>query len=207
MKLPELFEEYRLQFVLGLMGLFLLGVGILSVVFLSRGGSGTEVEIITADEVEGDNSSELVVDVEGAVERPGIYKLAAKSRVNDALAAAGGLAVDADRDWISKNINLAHILTDGIKVYIPSEQEEIESSTSNKAAISQGGDVIGLSTSSKININSAGTGELDSLWGIGEARAASIISNRPYTSVQELLEKNIIPSNVYERIKNDIVAL
>jgi competence protein ComEA len=56
----------------------------------------------------------------------------------------------------------------------------------------------------KVNINSASASELDSLWGIGEKRAAEIVDNRPYSSIEELLTRKIIPSNVYEKIEDEI---
>lgn len=209
MNLPELFEEYRSQFVLGLAGLFLLGVGVLSVVVLSLKQSEPKVEILSTDEAGDAESGEIVVDVEGAVERPGVYKLASEARVNDALIAAGGLSSEADREWITKNINLAQPLADGLKIYIFSvgEQDDVKTTASNTNTVGildQSGEVIGMVTAGKININTASSSELDSLWGIGEKRAAAIIDNRPYESIEQLLERKIIPANVFERIKDEI---
>lgn len=207
MELPEIFEENKKRMLLSLAGLFLLAVGVLSVVVISLRQSEPEVEILSVDESK-EESGEIVVDVEGAVESPGIYKLGAEARVNDGLAAAGGMSVDADREWISKNVNLAQKLTDGVKIYIP-YKGEYDNSESEAVVVSVGstsnqGEVIGVSVEGKININTATATELDSLWGIGAARSASIIENRPYSSVNELLDKKIIPSNVFERIKNVI---
>lgn len=207
MNLPDLFEEYRSQFILGLAGLFLLGVGVLSVVVLSLKQSEPKVEILSTDESSLEESGEMMVDVEGAVEKPGVYKLVADARVNDALVAAGGLSAEADREWISRYINLAQPLKDGIKVYIPFIDERADKgllTTDQSGAKVQQGEIIGLSEKGKININTASVSELDSLWGIGEKRAQDIIGNRPFEAIEELRDKKIIPTNVFERIKEEI---
>lgn len=60
--------------------------------------------------------------------------------------------------------------------------------------------------SGPVNINTASAAELDALPGIGKARADAIIKNRPYRSPDELSSRHILPSNVYNKIKNDLVA-
>jgi DNA uptake protein ComE-like DNA-binding protein len=60
--------------------------------------------------------------------------------------------------------------------------------------------------STPVNINTATAAELDALPGIGKARAAAIIKNRPYKSTDELQTRHIIPQSVYNKIKNDITA-
>ena len=57
-----------------------------------------------------------------------------------------------------------------------------------------------------VDINSASPAELDALPGIGKARTASIIKNRPYRGKDDLLNKHILPSNVYNGIKDKIIA-
>lgn len=61
-------------------------------------------------------------------------------------------------------------------------------------------------TSKMIDINTASAAELDTLPGIGKARAAKIIKNRPYKSTDELESRKVIPQSVYNRIKNNITA-
>jgi len=139
------------------------------------------------------------VDLAGAVLKPGVYELPGDSRLKDLLAQAGGLGAEADRKWVEKNLNLAQKLVDAQKVYIPCQSETADVST---------GEVAGEQTaiSKKININTASAAELDTLWGIGEARAKGIIDNRPYSSIDELLSKKIIPANVFEAIKDEITV-
>ena len=178
----------------GLLGVFLLGVGILSAILIAgKSGGGSEVEII---EVGGeDELSEIMVDVSGAVVKPGLYKLENNARINDALVMAGGLSEDVDQDWFSKNLNLAKKLVDGQKLYIPLKGE-----TNNDAPLQSKG----TSLTDKININSASVSQLDTLWGVGEATANKIIEGRPYGSVEELLTKKVVNSNVYERLKDKV---
>lgn len=176
-----------------LAGWLVLGLG------LSLGGAWwmwrdlntTQVEIIEADDGLG---TEIWVDVQGGVVRPGVYSLREGDRVKDALIAAGGLGGQADREVVAKYINLAERIKDGTKLYIPvlgeSEQENRED-----------GQVQGLSTG-RVNINTATKSELDQLWGVGEARAQTIIEGRPYQTVEEV--KKVLPSNVYEQIKDEI---
>jgi competence protein ComEA len=136
----------------------------------------------------------IQVDIEGAVVKPGVYKLRIDSIIQDALVASGGLTSEADRDYISKNINLASKLTDGSKIYIPKLGD-----ISSKENLQQGG-----SLSTLININSATEKELDTLPGVGSVTAGKIISNRPYLAINELIDKNIISSKVFTQIKDKI---
>ena len=59
---------------------------------------------------------------------------------------------------------------------------------------------------SLIDINSASADELDKLPGIGSARAKAIIDNRPYRAKSDLAQRKIVPQNVYDQIKDRIVA-
>ncbi|MEA3355193.1 MAG: helix-hairpin-helix domain-containing protein [Patescibacteria group bacterium] len=179
----------------GLLGAFLLGVGVLSAMMIAgKSGGGSEVEIIEVGEEEA-SSKEIVVDVGGAVIKPGLYKLNEGSRINDALVMAGGLSEEADRDWFSKNLNLAQKLVDGQKLYIPEASELAKGGQSD----GQGQTLSGL-----ININTASVSQLDTLWGVGEATANKIIEGRPYGAVEELLTKKVVNSNVYERLKDKV---
>ena len=143
---------------------------------------------------------EIFVDVSGAVIKPGLYQLAADARVNDALAAAGGLDEAADREWFAKNINLAQKVEDGAKIFIPTISE---TSSEN---LGVGGGAAGETVTGKVNVNTATAAELDLLWGIGPATAEKIIANRPYSSVEELLDKKVLKSNVYETNRDKLTV-
>lgn len=208
-KVLEIAKKWWLVSLLAVVGVGLVGYGLWDV-FSPR---ESVVEIVKE---EGEEVQELVetesimVDVGGAVGEPGVVELPENSRIGEAIAAAGGLSEEADKTWVSKNLNLAAELSDGSKVYIPGVGEELGKSNIGNSNI--GGEIAGVTTgvvvesSGKINLNNASVSELDSLWGIGEARAKQIIEARPFNSVEELTSKAGIPSNVYERIKDEVAV-
>jgi len=197
----KLIDKYKVQLVFVLGGLILLGLGV--IFFRLNSADKPKIEIISPDFSQ--SSTTIFVDIEGAVQNPGVYELPANSRINDLLIRAGGLSAAADRDWVSKNINLAQKLQDGAKIYIPS-QKEVRQFGGPGLSTSAGGEVAGVSGSivGKININTASQSQLESLWGIGEKRAADIIANRPYQTIDELITKAKIPKSVVEKIKDKI---
>ena len=196
--------------VVGVIGVGIVGYGLwgamrgeqASVEIVKGGGDFTPEEITSlspeAAKLSGEKfGNQVTVDVAGAVEKPGVYKLPSGSRIGDALVSAGGLSAEADREWVAKTLNLAEEVKDGGKVYIPEKSQIINSQMANGEQ--------GKSTN-LININTASVGELDSLPEIGEARAKAIIANRPYGSSAELVSKAKIPASVYAKIK-DLVSI
>ncbi len=149
-------------------------------------------------DVAGASTSEkqIAVDVEGAVLKPGVYKLKEESRVQDALIAAGGYASDADREKAAKTLNLASKLTDGAKMYVPAVGE-----SDSAVVVGSGASDAQAGTT---NINTATEEELDALSGVGQVTAGKIIDNRPYSRIEELVEKKVVGKSVFEKIKNKI---
>ncbi|MFM0879505.1 helix-hairpin-helix domain-containing protein [Streptococcus suis] len=139
----------------------------------------------------------LVVDVKGAVVKPGLYTLAAGARVNDAVKAAGGLTSQAD----PKSINLAQKLSDEAVVYVASKDENISvvASTTASSAMSQEGN------ESKVNLNTATEADLQTISGIGAKRAADIIAYREanggFKSVDDLNNVSGIGDKTMESIR------
>ncbi|OIP03002.1 hypothetical protein AUK18_02765 [Candidatus Beckwithbacteria bacterium CG2_30_44_31] len=195
--LKKIFKDRPYLVTLGLLGGLLLVVGVFSVVVISSRTGGEDLVIQKAGEAE-ELGSKLVADVAGAVMKPGVYELKGNARVNEALIAAGGLGEEADREWVEKNLNLAAKVTDGQKIYIPSEGE------TEKVAPLQGKGTTLMTRLDLVNINTASSAELDTLWGVGEATAKKIIDNRPYGAVEELLTKKAVKNNVYEAIKDSV---
>lgn len=169
----------------------------------------------------------IAVDVQGAVNIPGVYTLSMPARISDALTKAGDIHSSADTLWIAKNINRAQKLKDGDKLYIPKKGEVKSAYTiylmptpdntsikneqqfgfhpqSTTQAVSQTQPQDNSSIGQKISINKASISELDSLDGIGEVRAKQIIEGRPYKELDELVQKKIIYKSTYEKIKDDI---
>jgi len=143
----------------------------------------------------GETTETITVDVEGAVVKPGVYSINANARVKDALIAASGLGNDADRDWVAKSLNMAAKVSDGSKIYIPRFGESVQATVLSSGIAGNTG---------AINLNSASSQELDSLSGIGPVTAEKIISGRPYSSINDLLEKKVVSEKVFNQIKDKI---
>jgi competence protein ComEA len=194
-KAEKLLRRYWLPLSLALIGLIFFAYGL--IYLFSLDSQENEIRFETNSQSNQDFSQKtIIVDIEGEVVKPGVYKLRENAIVQDGLIAAGGMSKFADRDWVAKNLNLALKLADGQKVYIPKigETEKVLSSTttSNSPAL--------------ININQASEKELDSLPGIGLVTAAKIINARPYSAIEDLINKKIVTSKVYSQIKDKIVA-
>lgn len=132
-------------------------------------------------------SANIIVDVQGAVEKPGVYELPNNSRLLAALKKAGGISPEADRYLIAKNFNLAKKLMDEEKVYLPFLEERDQT-------------VLGIYQSTITNINTANVSQLELLPGIGPVRAQKIIDNRPYQQLEELVNKKVLGQATYLKL-------
>ena len=150
----------------------------------------------------------IVVDVAGAVRRPGLYRLPAGSRVGDAIAAAGGYGPHLDVSAATLTINLAEPLADGVKVLVPERGMAVAA-----PAVSPGGSpAVGAAPSATadglIDLNHATQAELESLPGIGPVTARKILDARtsaPFASPEDLVARGIIRAGVFDEIR-DLVA-
>ncbi|KKQ51421.1 hypothetical protein A2865_04235 [Candidatus Woesebacteria bacterium RIFCSPHIGHO2_01_FULL_39_17] len=204
--LEEFVLKYRYPITVFLLGVFLTGIGM---IYVKMGESGRPSNIEVLNEVAevGDQNSELVVEISGAVEKPGVYKLPGGSRVEDLLISAGGISIDADRDWVERVINRAARLTDGQKIYIPKVGEQtLGESANNGGDIKLYQGVRGSGYENLVNVNISSQKELEELPGIGPVYAQSIIEHRPYSNVEELVSKGALKQYVYEKIK-DLVTV
>lgn len=174
----------------------------------------------TSNQNEVDETSEnILVHISGAVNSEGIVELAKGSRISDAIEKAGGLKENANLRYI----NLAEKLEDGVKIYIPTNEEVAKADSSNvnntasSDASSSSGFSVGSSSSSsstskskKININTATQDELDSLPGIGPSTAQKIIAyrkeNGKFQSIEELKEVKGIGDSKFNEIK-DLICI
>lgn len=142
--------------------------------------------------------TQLVVDVKGAVAKPGLYTLEADARVNDAVEAAGGLTSQAD----PKSINLAQKLSDEAVVYVASKDENISVVTSTTASSAMSQDE---KNTSLVNLNTATETDLQTISGIGAKRAADIIAYREanggFKSVDDLNNVSGIGDKTMESIR------
>ena len=143
------------------------------------------------------DADEFCVHVCGCVNSPGVYFLAAGSRVYQAVEAAGGLTDEA-AGWY---INQAAYVSDGEQIYIPSEEEAESGDVASAAAGQEDDDDL-------ININTATAEELTELSGIGESKAAAIIAyreeNGDFSSIEEIMNVSGIGEGTYEQFKDKI---
>jgi competence protein ComEA len=117
----------------------------------------------------GEGAVELVVHVSGAVLEPGLVAVPGGGRVGDAIAGAGGTTDEADVD----RVNLAQPLTDGERIHVPRQGEEDPPHAPPSGTGGAGGQDPG-----PVDLNRAGVEELESLPGIGPARAHAIVEHR-----------------------------
>ena len=144
-------------------------------------------------------SEVLVVDVEGAVLRPGIIELPPGSRVADAIAAAGGYAGEADLAAAAAQVNLAAVLRDGQQIVVP-----IIGVPAAGGGSSSGGAGGGLT-----DLNSATPEALDALPGIGPVTVQKIVAARaeqPFRSLEELVTRKVLTNAQLDKIR-DLVTL
>lgn len=220
-QLHKPWRKYRAEIIL-LTAALMIAVISLIIFYSGRSGGNNpvptndgEIDIVTDETRPAPPATKILVDVAGSVVKPDVYQVAPGSRLKDVIALAKGLNDEADRDFFKRNFNLARLVSDQEKIYVPSSAE-IENGVfaENKLIL----DYTQPSVSSAINMLqpvSAGTGgkisvnggtleELDQLPGVGSVTAQKIISGRPYNSIDELLSKKSVGKSVFEKIKSMI---
>ncbi|WP_461811674.1 helix-hairpin-helix domain-containing protein [Faecalimonas sp.] len=135
-----------------------------------------------------------VVYVCGAVQKPGVYRMPAGSRIYEAIEMAGGMTEQADE----AALNQAEKVKDAEQIYVP---EKVNEKAEEEKLQKEDG---------KINLNTATEEELMSLPGIGQSKAKSIIQYREkkgrFQSVEEIMQIEGIKSGVFNKIKEQIVV-
>lgn len=139
-------------------------------------------------------SKKIYVDLEGSVQKTGIYEVTSGARLKDILITSEGLSANADRLFFARNFNLSQLLVDQEKIYIPSVAE-VESGLISENPNSES------KSQDKISLNQGSESELDSLPGVGTATIQKIISGRPYGSVNELIDRKIVSEGTFTKIK------
>ena len=150
------------------------------------------------------DAGRIVVDVVGAVARPGLHELPAASRIADAVAAAGGLTPEADR----MRLNLAEPLSDGSRLWVPAVGEgagpEVVLPTAGASDAGRAG-AAGGRAGAPLNVNTAEAAALEALPGIGPALAAAIVEHRrragPFATIDELVDVSGIGPAKLEQIR------
>ena len=148
----------------------------------------------------------IIVHVSGAVTAPGVYTLPQKSRVRDAIAAAGGASQEADLN----GMNLAAPLVDGQQVRLLFASDLPTSPNPNSEQPVRSQPLDGLLPAGLLDINQASAEQLEALPGIGPVTAANMIAyrqeNGPFASLEDLLEVPGIGDATLDKIRDLITA-
>ncbi|MFR4287523.1 MAG: helix-hairpin-helix domain-containing protein [Enterococcus italicus] len=136
----------------------------------------------------------ILVDIKGAVKKPGVYELPVNARLHELVNVAGGLTDDAE----DRQVNMAIVLADQQLVYIPRKGETVEQTNQTPQAGNE----------SKVNINTASAEELQTLTGIGEKKAQAIIDYRTqngnFQSIDQLTEVDGFGEKTVEKLRDSI---
>ena len=152
--------------------------------------------------------SELVVEIVGAVTRPGVYRLPAGTRIGDLVDAAGGYGPRVDVDRASRDLNLAALLADGNQVRVPS-RDDAEVAVGPAGTAGPGGGAQTGGSGGPVDLNAATSAELETLPGIGPATAGKIIAAReekPFATVDELRSRGVLGEKTFEKVRDLVVV-
>ena len=183
----DILKAFYPTFIGVLIGLVLGGIFWI----IARSPRGNSVELLPAP-----TPSPLIVDVAGAIPKPGVYELPEGSRVKDAVEAAGGFLAEADKS----TINLAAPLEDGQRLDIPflAGTEPLGSVTTQEEQVEL------------IDINTADVDTLSTLPGIGPTLAQRIVDYRdtygPFFYIEDIMNVEGISATTFENIKDLITT-
>lgn len=140
---------------------------------------------------------EIMVDIKGAVKKPGVYTLSIEARLNELILLAGGFTEEAE----IRQLNLAERLSDQQMIYVPNKEElefKVEVAKEPDSSVSQVGD-------SLVNLNTADSLGLQQLPGVGPAKAQAILTfreeNGPFSSVDDLLQISGFGEKTVEKLR------
>jgi len=178
----KLFDKLSLP-----IGIILLVGLLVGAYFLNRTSNDKQIE----------ENKQIVVDIAGAVNSPGVYQFDNGAIIEDAIQKAGGVTENADTELIALTINRAALLANNGKVYIP-----IKGGINTTPTTTTGG-IAGL-----ININTADANGLDTLPSIGPVYAGRIIDyrnkNGGFKRKEDLMKVSGISSSTYNKLKDKI---
>lgn len=167
-------------------------------------------------------NNKIHVDISGAVNNPGVYELDQNARLVELVKLAGGYSDNVSFELLTKKINLAQKLEDGLKLYIPFSwevppaQDEVayeeqgdtyytgsylnDTANSSNISASASKTTTMSNDSTLINVNTADKELLTSLNGVGDVYAQKIIDNRPYINEDEFYEKSGLSQSLVDKI-------
>ena len=181
-----------------------------------------EIESNKDNNIENDTNKKIeetnliIIHISGQVVNPGVISLKEGARVIDAVNAAGGLTAEADID----KVNLAYILSDAQKIYIPSVKEKEDVTVISEGSGGLEGSEVSAEISSQknknageieklmVNINTASETELQKLPGIGNSIASRIVAyrkeNGKFNTIEDIQNVSGIGSSKFNNIKDYI---
>lgn len=176
--------------------LLLIGIGAVILFFLLPSERPDPNVVVLSEEVDELQEKQLendpttvIVDIKGEVQQPGIYEIDADSRIHDVIILAGGFTDEAD----PFQVNLAQKVQDEMAIIVPKQGDE---------SLSHG------QASGKVSINVATLEDIQTLHGIGPAKAQAIIQYREehglFKSVEDLLNVPGIGKKTLENIQEQI---
>jgi competence protein ComEA len=205
--------------IVGLIGLaFVLafGVGNNGTVVVDGGtplGSANVEGGVVADPLPGSAAPELVVEIVGAIGRPGVFRLPAGSRVGDLVEAAGGYGSRVDTERASHELKLAAPLHDGDQIRVPSRDDVVttgaEPGVGSQPGSGGGSSGSGSSGTGLVDLNRATSAELEALPGIGPVTATKILTARdeqPFGAVEDLRTRGLLGEKTYDKVR-DLVTV
>lgn len=143
-------------------------------------------------ELKNEEKIKIYADISGCVEKPGVYEVEEGTRIFQLIEKAGGLTKDADIE----GLNRAEIVSDGQKIVIYPMGEGQESENT------------GVSSSGKININTADVSQLQTISGIGPVTAEKIVeyrkTNGRFSSIEDIKNVSGIGDKTFEKIRENI---
>ncbi len=143
-------------------------------------------------ELKNEERINIYADISGCVEKPGVYEVEEGTRMFQLIEKAGGLTKDADIE----GLNRAEIVSDGQKIIIYAKGERHESENT------------GVSSSGKININTADASQLQTISGVGPVTAEKIIeyrkANGKFSSIEDIKNVSGIGDKTFEKIRENI---
>ena len=142
---------------------------------------------------------DITIDVQGAVNHPGVYKLTIGSRVVDAIKAAGGVTKAGD----PSDLNQARIIADGEQIYVYAKSSSSHTNSTTQSTVK-----VKPKSSAFVLVNRASAKEFEALDGIGPVLASRIVSyrkaNGPFATIEDLLKVPGIGAGTLSKFKSKL---
>ncbi len=224
MEIKELIQKYKPIIILSIIIVILTSLNLYMLWLLNKDEVKEEAQIVETKETEETKSKLVKVDIKGEIVHPGLYEVTEESRVMDIIDKAGGLTENAD----TSVINLSKKVKDEmvILVYSKAEVEKLKEKAETTITCPEVNDACitdeattplieedqtnSQTTNGKISINKATIEELQTLNGIGEAKAKAIIEYRlkegEFKTIEDITKVDGIGEALFEKIKDNITT-